>query len=105
MISMTLPQYRRHECTVDGRRIRLWSTWTEGLAVLLVSDPSGFVSRSTLIEAMWPDPDMEPDYAHTMVDRFVHELRRRGVTIENASGFGWRIPRWAREQQALQVAA
>ena len=96
MISMTFPQYLRHECTVDGRIVRMRGLWAEALASLLVSHPARFVSRAEMIEAIWPNPDFEPDYASVMVDMCIHGLRRLGVAIEHDWGFGWRVPEHAR---------
>lgn len=99
MVSMTLPQYRRHECTINGRTVKFWwPMWSEVLALLLVSPPDRFISKSTLIEAVWPDPDFEPEYAARMIITTIHYLRSNGVEIETHYSFGWRIPEHARGQ-------
>lgn len=93
LISMTLPQYRRHECTIV---VKLRPAMSELLANLLVSPPDRFVSKETLIQALWADPDVEPGNAESIVRRDIHFLRRLGVPIQSHIGFGWRIPADAR---------
>lgn len=98
MISMTLPQYRRAQCTINGCTVQLRPMWAETLATLLVSPPDRFVCKDTLIGELWPNPDLEPEYAANIVDKHIYFLRGLGVEIENASTFGWRIPEHARGQ-------
>ena len=57
MISMTLPQYRRRQCVINGRKVRLGPMFNEALSLLLVAGPDRFVCRTELIEALWPNPD------------------------------------------------
>lgn len=102
---MTVPQYRRRECSIDGRTVHLCPAMCELLSVMLVSGPDRFLGSSVLIEALWPNPDLEPDYAESMIWRYILRLRREGVVIENAYNFGWRIPRWARGDAAMAAAA
>ena len=101
MISMTLPQLHRHQCSIDGRVVQLRQTLAEMLAILLVAGPDKFISSSDLIEATWPDPD----FAETILWRRIHELRQAGVHIENRYYYGYRIPRWAREHSQIAEAA
>jgi DNA-binding response OmpR family regulator len=106
MIQMTAPQYRRRECTIDGRTLKLKGTcYIELVALLLVSHPDRFVPLDELIEATWPDPDFEPDFAVSVLSVRLHRLRQKGIPIENDWGFGWRIPRWAREEIQMAEAA
>lgn len=105
MISMTLPQYRRRECAVDGRCVRLKPAEAETLALLLVNGPDRFLSGDELIEALWPNPDFEPNWALAIVWRRIHELRAYGVPIENCYKRGWRIPRHARAAGPERLAA
>jgi DNA-binding winged helix-turn-helix (wHTH) protein len=105
MISMTIPQYCRHECTINGFAVKLRPQAAEVLSILLVSDPNEFVAQSELIEFVWPDPDSQPDYADTLLGKMFTILRQSGVAIENDWGRGWRIPRWAREQVHVAEAA
>jgi DNA-binding response OmpR family regulator len=101
---MTVPQWQRRRCRLNGRLVRLSPLATELLAVLLVRDPAGFVSLNDLIEALW-HPDLEPEYPDRVVSHYVIALRRLGIPIENERGFGWRIPRWAREGAPMREAA
>lgn len=113
MVAMTWPQYRRRQCSLDGRVIRLRGQEAEILLMLLLSNPDGFLPRDQLIEAMWPDPDFEPEsapisYFHVYMTR----LRRLGVVIENRyrnhgpqDYGGWRIPREARGSELVRLAA
>jgi len=105
MIAMTAPQYRRHECTIDGRKEHFWPHCAEVLATLLVSNPDRFICANSLIESLWPNPDLEPDYAKSIIQRAICLLRRNGVPIESDGTFGYRIPRWAREDTQMAEAA
>lgn len=104
---MTVPQWMRGECLVDGRAVRLLPAWSELLAVLLVASPDRELSSAELIEAIWPEPDEEPAYAAGNLAKYIHFLRARGVPIENRHGYGWRIPAWARgcKNEAERLAA
>jgi DNA-binding response OmpR family regulator len=105
MISMTVPQYRRRECTLDGRAVSLSWLETELLALLLVTDPERALGKSDIIEALYPNPDLEPEWADNLVYRYVNKLRRHGVPIETEWGFGWRISRRIREVEPMRLAA
>jgi DNA-binding response OmpR family regulator len=105
MISMTAPQLRRHECSIDGRVVHLRQTLADLLALLLVNGPDKYMPKEALIEMLWPNPDFEPDWAEAILFRRIHELRNRGVQIESCYRFGYRIPRWAREQRHIAEAA
>jgi DNA-binding response OmpR family regulator len=104
---MTLPQYKRCECSINGRRQRLSPQETELLALLLVADPDQWTSTGTLIEALWPDPDLEPEWALKCVHVVAGRLRTTfGVPIVSRVGRacgGYRIPREARAE--LRLAA
>lgn len=101
MISMTLPQYRRRECTVDGRTVRIKGAHcVELVALLLASHPDHRWTMGELIGALWPNPDFEPDWAESIIAVRIHRLRAKGIPIESDWGFGWRIPRHAREAMA-----
>ena len=106
MISMTVPQYRRRECTINGEVVRLrWSYRRDVLVALLLSHPDYYVSRAELIASVFSEPDLQPDYAADVIRQGIHFLRRWGVTIESRLGFGWRIPRHAREALPVRAAA
>lgn len=103
MISMTMPQYRRRECSINGTSVHLRPMYIEVLSTLLAAGPR-FVSRTELIEAIWPNPELEPDYAWTLVDHCILSLRRAGVSIETHWGIGWRVPLWEREVEQRLAA-
>jgi hypothetical protein len=95
-VSMTVPQLHRHECTIDGMAIPLSPHETDLLSLLLVSAPGEVVDRDTVIEAIWPDPDLQPLTALVAIRVYVAALRRIGIGIDTI-GFGrgcagWRIP-------------
>lgn len=94
-VVMTAPMMRRSECLVDGRLVRLTPGQTNLLAVLLLKGPV-FTLWDELIEAVWPDPDLEPDQARRVLDVHMVRLRKRGIEIETWWGEGLRIPVEAR---------
>jgi DNA-binding winged helix-turn-helix (wHTH) protein len=74
MITMRWPQYLRRECTVHLSRQQ-----TEALSTLLMRYPDA-VSHGDLIEAIWPDPDLEPDAeskVHTAITRLRAKIGNR----------------------------
>jgi DNA-binding response OmpR family regulator len=105
IISMTLPQFRRNQCVVDGRTIRLSPMISEVLSMLLAAGPDRFVSRAEFVESLWPNPDCQPEFAFKIVDICVSRLRGHGVTIETLRHVGWLIPRVAREAAPQRLAA
>lgn len=92
MISMTLPQCRRHEATIDGEVVHLTPNETELVALMLVSDPNQIVDKDTFIEAIWPNPDTQPDTAPKIIDVLVMWCRKKGVPITTVWGYGFFIP-------------
>lgn len=92
MISMTWPQYRRCECTADGRRVKLSHLQCEVLSTLLMLWPAP-VKKGELIEAVYPDPDREPDNLARYLDIVIHRLAAKigGFRILFDPGFGWRL--------------
>jgi hypothetical protein len=104
MISMTWPQYQRRQCSVDGARVALEGTWADVLFALLVNDPGKFMCMSSLIEAVYPDPDLEPDYAANVIFVAFYELRKLGIALENNWGVGWRIPASERGGKKIKPA-
>jgi DNA-binding response OmpR family regulator len=91
-VSMTLPQYRRRECSIVHP---LPEQQLELLTLLLVSAPDRFVPRDTLIERLWSHA-REPDDARGCIETYIHRLREIGVYVENDWGNGWRIPQEGR---------
>jgi DNA-binding response OmpR family regulator len=101
-VSMTIPQLRRSECTINGVPHHLTPGRAEFLATLLVASPDHFLRPDDLIEALWPDPDLQPETAYWVLKVYAANLRRMGVVIEGgceghrgrgaAIFMGWRIP-------------
>lgn len=101
-VTMTVPQYRRRYCTLwsaspstptaagGGFRQRLDPQQAEVLALLLVARPDRWVTIDTIIDDLWPGDD--PLTADKIVQVRICQLRRFGVQIANARGFGYRIP-------------
>lgn len=88
MITMTWPQYLRHECMVDGLTVRLAPADAELLLVLMLRYP-GWVPVSELIEALWPEPDDEAEWARNAVKARVSRLRGAIGGCRVTSRWGW----------------
>jgi hypothetical protein len=58
---MTVPQWRRDECRVDGRLVKLRPQWTSLVLALLLAPPGRLLTYGDLVSAVWPIPDLEPD--------------------------------------------
>lgn len=102
-VSMTLPQYRRHECTIDGVPKHLTTAQAELLAALLVRGPDRPLPVSEIFGLLWPDPDREPDTAHKVIQVYVSCLREIGALIIGRNGFGYTIPRDGRALNLFTV--
>ncbi len=76
MITMTWPQYQRRECQVGDFVLPLSPREAEVLLVLLMRYPRE-TELATLIGALWPLPDDEPEYAETSIYKAIMSLRRR----------------------------
>lgn len=92
-ISMTMPQYRRRECTYRGQTVKLTPTETEIVSTLLVLR-GRHVPFNDLIEILWPNPDEEPDYAYNTINKFLTFLRRKlpGAFAKTRWAYGPMIP-------------
>jgi DNA-binding response OmpR family regulator len=101
MIRMTWPQYRRSQCTADGRVVQLSPTEANVLLFLMLRP--GWVSVNELIEFIYPDPDLEPDAAGKTVSVFIYLLRQRvgRHAIESNVTRGYRL---ARDRQLKEAA-
>jgi hypothetical protein len=116
MIAMTLPQLRRHQCSVDGRTVQLTPAQANLVALLLVSHPDCWVDRETVVAALWPNPDRMPDRHYDVLKVHVCHVRRAGIPVEARFGRGrssgpmgmfngWRIGRAARAATTQRRAA
>lgn len=90
--SMTWPQYLRSECRHNGRVVSL-SRYECELVSLLLMRRGHILSHHQLIEALYPNPDREPDYAVNLMHRRHLALKRKlpGL-IEMVHGRGLSIP-------------
>ena len=89
---MTLPQYRRGEVSIEGVAVHLTPHETELVAILLTSAPNRIVDKMTFIEAIWPDPDLQPVTAPKIVDVLVMQVRKKGVPVTTVWGHGFFVP-------------
>lgn len=110
MISMTWPQHRRRECTIDGRTAKFAGGQFRLVVCLLLADPRRYLEANDLVEELWPFADTSPEDAVGRVQQVIHALRRMGVPIESrskqgASHQGYRIPRWERGRNPEAAAA
>lgn len=80
--------YRRNEVDVGGLIVRLSPLEAEVLSTIIMRP---LTSRAQIIEAVWPDPDLEPDSAHNMVSVTISRLRRKGVPVACRHGLGFEI--------------
>jgi DNA-binding response OmpR family regulator len=81
-VRITFAQSRRSEATINGVRVRLAPKMFKVLEILLMRSGTGCpVSKSEIVEHVWDDPDLEPEWAERTVDVYVMRLRRMGVLI------------------------
>lgn len=103
-VSMTLPQYRRHECTIDGHSLRLMRHEAEGLALLLAASPDRGLTRHEIAEAVWPDRRTRPISAVNCVSVHISRLKLLGVLIDGGREWPYRIPVEGRAAAASEPA-
>lgn len=91
LVSMTWAQYRRHECSVDGKPYRLTPQEGEILSHLLASGPIRPLGFDDFAEVLWPGEREEPFHADRLIRVVISRLRRIGIMIESRNRFGYRI--------------
>lgn len=74
-VRMTWPNYLRRTLVVDGVEHRLTPKLID-LALLLLLRRGAFVPIPDVIEALWPNPDEEPDFSEDVIRTYVSRLRR-----------------------------
>jgi DNA-binding response OmpR family regulator len=91
-VSMTWPQYLRGECEVHGYRIKLTDHETEALLLLMLRCPNA-VSKEAIIDWLWSDPGIEPEFADSAVYHTMRRLRAKIGEFHIASRitFGYRL--------------
>jgi DNA-binding response OmpR family regulator len=91
-ITMTAPQMRRGEVTVDGRTICVPKHLHDLLTLLVMNrDRPAMMTCGELIECLWPDPDVQPVSGTTYVSKLIYKLRLWGIPIDSVHGQGWRL--------------
>lgn len=91
-VSMTWPQYLRSECTVTGFTVKLTEYEVEALMLLMLRCPNP-VSKEEMIEWLWPDPGLEPEFTESMVYQTMRRLRAKvgEFHIPSRVNFGYRL--------------
>jgi hypothetical protein len=110
MISMTWPEYLRHECRYKGWLTPLTPLEAEVLSIMLLRSPNP-TTADTLIDALWgDDPDGGPEDARRRVCELVAGLRAKlpgaigslhysGWDLGGANGWGCRARRLAQRKE------
>lgn len=91
IISMTIPLAARGRCLIDGREVYLTLTEQRLVEILLLQPPDRWLNYRWLTEALWPDPDRQPETGWKMISVYVRRIRDLGVPVENLKGWGYRI--------------
>jgi DNA-binding response OmpR family regulator len=90
-IRMTWPMYLRSECECRGALVSLAPSGADILAALLLRRGE-LVSHAELIEALWPEPDFEPETSINCLAVHMMRLRQRLPSlIETWWGRGYMI--------------
>jgi DNA-binding response OmpR family regulator len=89
-LSMTLPQYHRNECSVDGRKVHL-TMQEKALLLTLLLRKGHMTSLVLFIEILWENPDTQPECADDLVRSLVIRVRNKikPYRIVNRHGFGY----------------
>lgn len=88
MITMTWPQYRRRQCSVGNWIVKLSPTETELLSTLLIRYPNP-VTITELVEAVYPDPDAEPEYPEVHIVQRMCTSRARSERFALIIAAAW----------------
>lgn len=101
-VSMTWPQMLRHEVAMDGYVVSVQPK-SHAILVALLANRGRTLSKNELIEAIWPDPDDEPDWASdTFYQHMTNLFAKVGDLVTNVHGYGYILPR--DERQAEQYS-
>ncbi|KTF70682.1 MULTISPECIES: winged helix-turn-helix domain-containing protein [unclassified Sphingomonas] len=91
--------YHRNQCEVDGRVVQL-SVQEADILSLLLASRGQTVTLPSILHALWPNPDREPESAEAVIYRVIYMLRRLlgpGVIFTVNKGLtspsGYLIPR------------
>lgn len=89
-ISMTVPQMRRNQAVINGELKRI-TPFAHKLLVVLILNRGRLLSRSELIERLYPNPDDEPEGIDKYMARMIGHLRVYGISIETIHTMGYRL--------------
>lgn len=91
-VSMTWPQYLRSECTVTGFTVKLTEYEVEALMFLMLRCPNP-VTKEEMIEWLWPNPGLEPEFTEGMIYHTMRRLRAKvgEFHIPSRVTFGYRL--------------
>lgn len=101
---MTWPEYRRRQCRIGAFLIGLTHVETELLSTLLVRYPQP-VTLGELIEALYPDPDHEPDEAETIVIERMRKLASKVGAFRIKGGRRYRAYWLCQRAEDVRIAA
>jgi DNA-binding winged helix-turn-helix (wHTH) protein len=87
-LSMTIPEALRGEVMVDGNRVHLTPTEMRLVSLLLVTPPDSVIETYDLIEALWPNPDTQPETAPKIISVMRYKLVHKGIRIRTCWGRG-----------------
>lgn len=91
LIRMTIPMARRQEVEINGEVVRITRRRAHLLLEVLLIRGHKWSSVNDLIEAIWPNPDFEPDYAKNAIQQHIMSLRDLGIEITNFPSVGYRL--------------
>lgn len=77
------------------RAVRLDGCYEPRLLERLSKSFCGHVCHGQLIEALWPDPDLEPDWVDSNLRQYIYRVRpkiiRLGLEIKATWSFGYEL--------------
>ena len=105
-VSMTVPQWKRGECLVDGQAVHLSPLEAELVALFLVAGPGRSLGLDEMYDVQWPGPDGPPLEANRCTRVRLCGLRGKGIPVSNFSRLGWALhPSAFVEPEATRLAA
>lgn len=105
-VSQTYAQSLLNYATINGAEITLPPQASKLLTFLLIHGPERYAQEPLISEFLWYDPDDSALHLKSCISIYVLQLRRRGVVVQNEWGRGYRIPVFARSDEAeLALAA
>ncbi|HET7255611.1 MAG TPA: winged helix-turn-helix domain-containing protein [Xanthobacteraceae bacterium] len=91
-IEMRWADYMRRECVYLGRRVQMTPRHCDILSILLLNRGQ-MLTTNEIIERLWPDPDLEPEWPKDTVRTHIYQLRNRAPgIIETIGSQGYMVP-------------